>query len=84
MMTRSRPLHDILQYPSPVPKIALQESKPTSRVLTSAQNMKQLEEKQRVKEEKLRLKEERQKIRQEKKERKKLNSMCSRSPLNLH
>ena len=67
MATRpSRPLQDTLKYPSPVPKVVPPEQKPTSRVLTSFQNLESLEKKQRLKDEKMRLKEEKQKLREQK------------------
>ena len=64
----SRPLKAALEHPSPMPKINphVQSNAKSSRVLTSAQNLKILNEKQLLKEQKIKLKEEKQRLRAEK------------------
>ena len=75
---RGRPLRSILKYPSPITKVVHREQKSTSRVLTSAENLKILEEKQKMKDEKQRQKEERQK---QKEERQRLKEMAKQTSI---
>ena len=75
---RGRPLKSILKYPSPITKVVHREQKSTSRVLTSAENLKILEEKQKMKDEKQRQKEERQK---QKEERQRLKEMAKQTSI---
>ncbi|XP_011407174.1 PREDICTED: uncharacterized protein LOC100635747 isoform X3 [Amphimedon queenslandica] len=64
----SHPLKAALEHPSPMPKVNphVQSNAKSSRVLTSAQNLKILNEKQQLKEQKIKLKEEKQRLRAEK------------------
>ena len=64
----SRPLKAALEHPSPMPKFNphVQSNANPSRVLTSTQNLKILNEKQQLKEEKIKQKEEKQRLRAEK------------------
>ena len=62
-----RPLEKILQYPSPLSKLPTRKPKQSSRVLTSSENLKFIEEKQQKKDEEARKKEERKRAREEKK-----------------
>ena len=61
-----QPLKDVLHYPSPAFKLPPFKSKSSSRVLTSSDNLKSLDEKKRKKEEEIMLKEKRKQAREEK------------------
>ena len=56
IMQHSRPLKDVLKYPTPLKHPPLVHDSKSSRVLMSAENLEKLKEKERVKEEKQRKK----------------------------
>ena len=76
IIQRSRPLKDVLKYPTPLKYPPPVHSCKSSRVLTSAENLEKLKEKQKAKEEKQREKEIRAKEREEKKRKKQSKGTC--------